>query len=459
MQVQLAYRCALVLRDLVNPYLLRRQKKDIEEVQRLPGKTEHILFCRLSDRQKMLYEAYLKSDEMKLVLQGSSQCFRAITVLRKICNHPDLVCEENKESLAISSDDESTSSTELDRTRTFSSDVETCGKLLVLAKVLPLWKKQSHRVLIFCQWKKMLNILQSFMVENGWKFSRLDGTTKVGSRQALVDKFNNDISIFAMLLTTRTGGVGLNLVGASRCILWDPDWNPQVDAQARERSYRFGQTKEVTIYRMITAGTIEEKIYHRQIFKTALSERVLQDPKQRRLFSQKDLRDLFTLKSDDASGENLSETAYLMKANGVVHAAESKDEDKNTIGALLRNKGLAYVFDHDVVDESSSCKKSRVEKEMEEKAQDAADRAKIAIQQSTADQHQCNSAFIPTWTGSVETLPRRFGPKIASVSFPGAVNNMQPFGSSIAAGFHVSNDCVETKSSVDILAKLRSQRQ
>lgn len=210
---------------------------------------------------------------------------------------------------------------------------------------------------------------------------------------------------------------------------------------------------------MITAGTIEEKIYHRQIFKTALSERVLQDPKQRRLFSQKDLRDLFTLKSDDASGENLSETAYLMKANGVVHTAESKDEDKNTIGALLRNKGLAYVFDHDVVDESSTSKKSRVEKEMEEKAKDAADRAKIAIQQSTADQRLCNGDFIPTWTGSVETLPRRFGPKVASVSFPGAVNNMQPFGGSIAAGFHASDDCVETKSSVDILAKLRSQRQ
>ncbi len=207
------------------------------ELYRLPGKTEHILFCRLSERQRTLYEAYLDSDEMKRVLEGSLQCFKAITVLRKICNHPDLVCDEGEDSFrrfvkqrcnskfACSSDDDSTSSSDVDQPmKIYESVVESCGKLIVLAKILPLWKRQGHRVLIFCQWKKMLNILQSFMVENGWKFARLDGNTCVGSRQALVDRFNNDTSYFAMLLTTRTGGVGLNLVGANRCILWDPDW-------------------------------------------------------------------------------------------------------------------------------------------------------------------------------------------------------------------------------------------
>ena len=408
MQVQLAYRCALVLRDLINPYLLRRQKKDIVELQRLPGKTEHILFCRLSDRQRRLYEAYLESDEVKRVLQGSAQSFKAITVLRKICNHPDLFCDGDEGSFdsfitqrcnskaVISSDEGSDFESDI----ACESKVECCGKLTVLAKILPLWKQQGHRVLIFCQWKKMLNIIQRFMVESGWKFARLDGSTNVSSRQTLVDKFNNDTSYFAMLLTTRTGGVGLSLVGADRVILWDPDWNPQTDAQARERSYRFGQKNVVIIYRMITAGTIEEKIYHRQIFKAALSERVLQDPKQRRLFSQKDLRDLFSLRSDDARGEQLTETAQLMKAKGVIKPkdaeqdpsdAPSKNDDSNALSALLRSKGLAGVFDHGVVD-SVSRKKSRVDIEMEEMAKKAAQNALKTLERSV--DHQ--DAFTPT---------------------------------------------------------------
>ncbi|CAN0565881.1 unnamed protein product, partial [Ectocarpus sp. 12 AP-2014] len=92
----------------------------------------------------------------------------------------------------------------------------------------------------------------------------------------LIDRFNNDESMFIMLLTTRTGGVGVNLTGADRVILFDPDWNPSTDMQARERSWRVGQLRQVTVYRLVTAGTIEEKIYHRQIFKTALTNRVLQ---------------------------------------------------------------------------------------------------------------------------------------------------------------------------------------
>ena len=99
MQVQLAYRCALVLRDLIDPYLLRRQKKDIKEVNRMPGKTEHVLFCRLSSRQRSLYEAFLQSDQVKGVLRGSTMMLGAITMLRKICNHPDLACPPDEASL------------------------------------------------------------------------------------------------------------------------------------------------------------------------------------------------------------------------------------------------------------------------------------------------------------------------------------------------------------------------
>ena len=99
MQVQLAYRCAVVLRDLVDPYLLRRRKRDIGEMKRMPGKTEQVLFCRLSCRQRSMYEAYLTtSDVMHAMSGGSNKSFRAITVLRKICNHPDLVCRADMDS-------------------------------------------------------------------------------------------------------------------------------------------------------------------------------------------------------------------------------------------------------------------------------------------------------------------------------------------------------------------------
>jgi DNA excision repair protein ERCC-6 len=227
MQVQLAYRCSLVLKDLIGPLLLRRQKKDVKEVQRMPGKTEHVLFCRLSARQRALYEAFLRSDLVSKVVRGSSALFAAITVLRKICNHTDLVCDPDKASfesflangfINVSElDDSSDSDSEVDDDG--ESLAERSGKLEVLSRILPLWHKQGHRVLIFCQWRKMLTIIQHFTQAQGWKFGRLDGNTNVKNRQRLVDDFNADKSYFGMLCTTRTGGVGLNLTGVRQSIL------------------------------------------------------------------------------------------------------------------------------------------------------------------------------------------------------------------------------------------------
>ena len=153
MQVQVAYRCALILKDLINPYLLRRLKKDIKEVSRMPGKKEQVLFCRLTSRQRMLYESFLQSDLVKNVIRGSANLLGAITMLRKICNHPDLVCPPNKSSFDLflqngyfdenelnTSDEEGLAVGEADETLSARS-----GKLEVLAKILPLWHKQGHR--------------------------------------------------------------------------------------------------------------------------------------------------------------------------------------------------------------------------------------------------------------------------------------------------------------------------
>ncbi|KAJ1971155.1 DNA repair protein rhp26 [Dimargaris verticillata] len=136
------------------------------------------------------------------------------------------------------------------------------------------------------------------------RYLRMDGTTPIHRRAQMIDAFNRDKTQFLFLLTTKVGGLGTNLTGADRVIIFDPDWNPSTDMQARERAWRLGQTRAVTIYRLMTAGTIEEKIYHRQIFKQFLTSKILKDPKQKRFFKANDLRDLFTLGKDDESGDD-----------------------------------------------------------------------------------------------------------------------------------------------------------
>lgn len=209
MQVQLAYRCALMLRDLIEPFLLRRLKRDVKEVQKMPGKTEQVLFCRLTRTQRDMYEAYLRSDEVSQVIRGSNQLLKATVMLRKIANHPDLVCDPDQAASFVQTrgssctarveGDEVDSEEDEDMLMDEDSLVQRSGKLEVLSKILPLWHKQGHRVLIFCQWKKMLNIIQRFTMLKGWKFGRLDGDTNIGNRQRLVDEFNTDISYMGLL--------------------------------------------------------------------------------------------------------------------------------------------------------------------------------------------------------------------------------------------------------------------
>jgi DNA excision repair protein ERCC-6 len=466
MQVQLAYRCALMLRDLIEPFLLRRLKRDVKEVSRMPGKTEHVLFCRLSKRQREMYEAYLQSDDVRRVLRGSTQMLAAVTMLRKITNHPDLVCDPSESSFqsfvqsrGMKSDSLGAESDDSDEEiADEESLVERCGKLEVLSKILPHWHKQGHRFLIFCQWRKMLNIVQRFTMMNRWKVGRLDGNTNIAARQRLVDTFNSDKSYFGMLCTTRTGGVGLNLTGANRIVLFDPDWNPSSDAQARERAWRFGQEKDVTVYRLITAGTIEEKIYQRQIFKTALSNKILQDPQQRRLFSQRDLRDLFSLGADtgtvQSGSDGLTQTTKVTKGIGIVDRdvdlADSDDSDNDnneTLRKAMKSRGLAGIFDHHAV-EPDFKRKSATVLEMEVQAKRVAKEAADALQKSMANTPQ--DRFMPTWTGSVETRPSNFGPaNPTNASMPSSGGPAATSSLGLLASLRQRNAAIESSGTAD----------
>ena len=147
-----------------------------------------------------------------------------------------------------------------------------CGKLQTLNMLLRKLKSGSHRVLIFTQMTRMLDVLEAFLNYHGHIYLRLDGTTKIEQRQVLMDRFNNDKRIFVFILSTRSGGVGVNLTGADTVIFYDSDWNPTMDAQAQDRCHRIGQTRDVHIYRLVSEKTIEENI-----LKKANQKRLLGD--------------------------------------------------------------------------------------------------------------------------------------------------------------------------------------
>ena len=150
-----------------------------------------------------------------------------------------------------------------------------CGKLQILAKLLRMLRDRSSRALIYSQMSKVLNILESFLNLHGIRYLRLDGSTKTGERQRIVERFNTDTRIFCMILTTRAGGVGLNLTGADTVIFYDTDYNPAIDAQAQDRVHRIGQKKSVHIYRLVSEKTVEENILRRANEKRTLESIVI----------------------------------------------------------------------------------------------------------------------------------------------------------------------------------------
>ncbi|KAK6106483.1 SNF2 N-terminal domain family protein [Brugia pahangi] len=304
-QVRTAYKCACILRDAINPYLLRRLKKDVEMSIHLPTKTEQVLFCNITPCQRKLYEEYLSSRECDRILCGKMDAFVGLITLRKLCNHPDLVTGgPNKfNDYDVTADEE----------MGFGAPCRS-GKMQVLKALLKLWKRQGQKVLLFSQSRQMLTILEKFVIQERYEYLRMDGTTVVRSRQLLVEEFNKNNKIFIFLLTTRVGGLGINLTGANRVVIFDPDWNPSTDIQARERAWRIGQERAVTIYRLLTGGTIEEKIYHRQIFKVFLSNRILVDPRQRRFFKTNELHELFCLGDSKLLKKEGTETAAILKS-------------------------------------------------------------------------------------------------------------------------------------------------
>lgn len=310
------------MKSILGPFILRRLKSDV--MQQLAPKIQRVEYVYMEEQQENAYkeaiEEYRAASHARIAkLSGTSlndvsrvlprrQISNYFVQFRKIANHPLLVRR-------IYSDDdvirfakklhpvgafgyECTTTKVIEKLKSYSdfsihqlllyygvtdtkgilSDkhVMLSAKCQALGEILPSLKDAGHRVLIFSQWTSMLDILEWTLDVIGVTYRRLDGSTQVTDRQAIVDAFNNDTSIFACLLSTRAGGQGLNLTGADTVIIHDMDFNPQIDRQAEDRCHRIGQTKPVTIYRLVTKGTVDENVYEIAKRKLVLDAAVLQ---------------------------------------------------------------------------------------------------------------------------------------------------------------------------------------
>lgn len=243
---------------VLKPFILRRVKKEVES--ELPQKLEFIIKVELSAWQKIIYNQIFRREDANLEKRAGKINFNfmsnVVMQLRKICNHPYLFTENGNggEELIMCS-----------------------GKFELLDRIIPKLIKTNHRMLIFTQMTKVIDFLQLFLMYRNIKYLRLDGDTKAeerGERMALFNQENSPYSVF--LLSTRAGGIGLNLQSADTVIIFDSDWNPQMDLQAQDRAHRIGTLKEVRVFRLVTNGTIEEEILVRATHKKSLDDLVIQ---------------------------------------------------------------------------------------------------------------------------------------------------------------------------------------
>ncbi|XP_066235229.1 DNA repair and recombination protein RAD54B isoform X1 [Saccopteryx leptura] len=294
---------------LTGHFFLRRTQEIINRY--LPPKIETVVFCRLGALQIELYKKLLSSQAVRFCLQGlleNSPHLICIGALKKLCNHPCLLFNSIKEKECSSTwDGNEERSLYEGLMSAFPADYnplmfteEESGKLQVLTKLLAVVHelRPTEKVVLVSNYTQTLNILQEICNRHGYAYTRLDGQTPISQRQQIVDGFNSKYSSdFILLLSSKAGGVGLNLIGGSHLILYDIDWNPATDIQAMSRVWRDGQKHPVHIYRLLTTGTIEEKIYQRQISKQSLSGAVVDPTKtsEHIQFSVEELKNLFTL--------------------------------------------------------------------------------------------------------------------------------------------------------------------
>uniref|UniRef100_A0AAQ4PHI8 DNA helicase n=1 Tax=Gasterosteus aculeatus aculeatus TaxID=481459 RepID=A0AAQ4PHI8_GASAC len=318
----------------LEPFLLRRVKKDVEKS--LPAKVEQILRVEMSAIQKQYYKWILTRNYKALSkgTKGSTSGFLNIMMeLKKCCNHCYLIKPPEDNEF-------------LNRAEALQQLIRSSGKLVLLDKLLVRLKERGHRVLIFSQMVRMLDILADYLKSRQFLFQRLDGSIKGEMRKQALDHFNAEGSEdFCFLLSTRAGGLGINLASADTVVIFDSDWNPQNDLQAQARAHRIGQKRQVNIYRLVTKSSVEEEIIERAKKKMVLDHLVIQRmdttgktvlhtgaaPSSSAPFNKEELSSILKFGAEELFKEAES------KLCSEIHSAETRENDPgpSTVGEEL----------------------------------------------------------------------------------------------------------------------------
>uniref|UniRef100_A0A8C5HEW9 Chromodomain-helicase-DNA-binding protein 6-like n=1 Tax=Gouania willdenowi TaxID=441366 RepID=A0A8C5HEW9_GOUWI len=264
------------LQAILKPMMLRRLKDDVEK--NLAPKEETIIEVELTNMQKKYYRAILEKN-FSFLSKGANQhnmpnLINTMMELRKCCNHPYLITGAEEKILESFRKSHSPDAYDFQ----LQAMIQAAGKLVLIDKLLPKLLAGGHKVLIFSQMVRCLDILEDYLIQRRYTYERIDGRVRGNLRQAAIDRFcKPDSDRFVFLLCTRAGGLGINLTAADTCIIFDSDWNPQNDLQAQARCHRIGQSKAVKVYRLITRNSYEREMFDKASLKLGLDKAVLQD--------------------------------------------------------------------------------------------------------------------------------------------------------------------------------------
>jgi SNF2 family DNA or RNA helicase len=379
-----------LVQNLLPDFFLRRMKTLI--AHQLPKKSDKVVFCPLTDIQRDAYQNFLEGPQVTCINSVSDPCdcesgrkrgwccfknlpdgkswmsivFPSIMTLQKISNHLTLLIpsaadpndKQNSELKALQTcvpeDWE-----ELYRNRDSMLNLanpEFCGKWKILRKLLRFWRENGDKVLVFSHSVRLLRILQHLFHNTSYNVSFLDGSLSYEDRQKVVDDFNSDPTQFVFLISTKAGGVGLNITSANKVVIFDPHWNPSYDLQAQDRAYRIGQVRDVDVFRLVSAGTIEEIVYARQIYKQQQANIGYNASNERRYFKgvQQDstrkgeifgLSNLFSFHADQVVLREIVNKTNIAEAKAGVHLTNidldkiAKDEDDDELDFIKQEDG------------------------------------------------------------------------------------------------------------------------
>ncbi|GBP89730.1 DNA repair and recombination protein RAD54-like [Eumeta japonica] len=388
-----AQECLQILTSIVNKCMIRRTSSLLTKY--LPVKFEQVICVKMTPLQAQLYKDFINSDSIRRKMSGNNDkntltTLSSITTLKKLCNHPDLIYDK-----IIEKAEGFENALNLLPNNYDTKDVrpELSGKLLILDCILANLKTNTDdKIVLVSNYTQTLDLFEKLCRKRSYQYVRLDGSMSIKKRAKVVESFNDqDSKEWIFMLSSKAGGCGLNLIGANRLIMFDPDWNPANDEQAMARVWRDGQKKPCYIYRLLATGTIEEKIFQRQAHKKALSDTVVdQNEESLRHFTSEDLKDLFTLEES-----TLSDTHSKFKCKRCINniqvtlPPENSDctsdlsnwyhcaDKKNLADLVLKQcwdlaKTISFVFHHrsaqteakEIIDDKENlpvCKKRKID--------------------------------------------------------------------------------------------------